>query len=160
NIQYTHPPGSLASERHSMMLLPSRLAVTVLLVGVVPAAFSQDKISYRRDVAPILRRHCTSCHTKADPQGELNMESVKLFIQGGKNGAAIKAGKPDESLAILMVTGIKKPVMPHKQPPLSPAKVLTLRQWISAGAKDDSEGATVVDKIVIPKSYRVAPSVT
>jgi WD40 repeat protein len=143
-----------------MMRLPSRLAVAVLLVGVVPAAFSQDKISYRRDVAPILKRHCTSCHTKADPQGELNMDSVKLFIQGGKNGPAIKPGKPDDSLSIMMVTGVKKPVMPHKQPPLSPAKVLTLRQWISAGAKDDSTGETVVDKVVIPKSYRVAPSVT
>jgi WD40 repeat protein len=143
-----------------MIRLPSRLSAAVLFVGVVPAVFSQEKISYRRDVVPILKRHCTSCHTKADPQGELNMDSVKLFIQGGKNGPAIKPGKPEESLAILMVTGAKKPVMPHKQPPLSPAKVLALRQWIGAGAKDDSTGETVVEKIVIPKSYRIAPSVT
>ncbi len=135
----------------------------LLLLVVVSSAFPQGstaKISYRRDVAPILKRHCTSCHTKSDPQGELNMDSVKLFVQGGKKGQAIQPGKPDESLAIQMVMGIKKPIMPHKQPPLSPAKILTLRQWILAGAKDDSDTTAVVEKVLIPKSYRVAPSVT
>jgi WD40 repeat protein len=121
---------------------------------------SAAKLSYRRDVAPILRRHCTSCHTKNDNQGELNMDTVKLFARGGKRGPAFAPGKPDDSLAVQMVTGIKKPIMPYKLPPLSPAKIHTLRQWILAGAKDDSEPTAVVERVVIPKTYRIAPAVT
>jgi WD40 repeat protein/mono/diheme cytochrome c family protein len=147
----------------------SNAAIVLLLLGFAPPSISQEKpldpasaarISYRRDVAPILKRHCISCHTRNDPQGELNMDTVKLFATGGKKGAALTPGKPDESLAIQMVTGVKKPVMPHKQPPLSTAKIDTLRRWILAGAKDDSEPLTTVERIVIPKSYKSAPAVT
>lgn len=123
-------------------------------------AASAAKISYRRDVAPILKRHCTTCHTQNDPQGELNMDSVALFAKGGKRGAAFIPGKPEESLTIQMLTGAKKPAMPYKQPPLPAAKIHTLKQWILAGARDDSERTATAEKIVIPKAYRVAPAVT
>lgn len=118
------------------------------------------KVSYRRNVAPLLRRHCTSCHTKNDMQGDLSVDTVKLMLRGGRNGPAIKPGKPDESLLVQMLTGAKKPLMPFKQPSLSPAKIHTLRQWVLAGAKDDSGPATVAAKVVIPKAYRYAPPVT
>src|SRR5262245_59770709 len=126
------------------------LAGVVLLLGLAPVTSQEKqalppldakvaaKISYRQDVAPILKRHCTSCHTKTDPQGSLDMDTVKSFAKGGKKGPAFTSGKPDESLAIQMVTGVKKPAMPHKQPPLTTAKIQTLRLWILAGAKDDS----------------------
>src|SRR5262249_4266233 len=87
------------------------------------AADTPPGISYRRDVAPTLKRHCITCHTRNDAQGDLNLDSVKSFSAGGKSGPAFKAGKPDESLVLRMLTGVKKPSMPYKQPPLSPAKV-------------------------------------
>ncbi len=125
-----------------------------------PAKAPTQGVSYRRDVVPILKRHCTTCHTKNDTQGDLNLDTVKSFAAGGKNGPAFRPGKPDKSLVLQMVSGAKKPSMPYKQPPLSPAKLATLRQWILAGAKDDSEPTAVVEQIVIPKTYRVAPAVT
>jgi WD40 repeat protein len=117
-------------------------------------------ISYRRDVAPILKRHCITCHTKNDAQGDLSLDSVKSFAAGGKSGPAFKAGKPEESLVLRMLSGAKRPSMPYKQPPLSPVKVSLLRQWILAGAKDDSDATPVVEHIAIPSTYRVAPAVT
>src|SRR5207249_2507809 len=113
--------------------------ITLLLVGLAPVVSQEKpalppldakaaaKISYRQDVAPILKRHCITCHTKNDAQAGLDMDTVKAFAKGGKKGPAFKAGKPDESLAIQMVTGVKKPAMPHKQPPLTTAKIQTLR---------------------------------
>ena len=101
--------------------------------GDAPAADS-----CRRDVAPILKRHCVGCHTKNEPEGGLSLDTVPDFARGGKNGPAFRPGRPDESLAVQMVTGAKKPVMPHKQPPPSAAKIDVLRRWIAAGAKDDS----------------------
>lgn len=155
-------------------LLFSVSAGILLAFGLISSALPQDaaplppldanvaaKISYRKDVAPILKRHCTTCHTKNDAQADLNMDTVKLFIKGGKKGPSIIPGKPDESLAVQMVTGAKKPMMPHKQPPLPVAKIQTLRLWVLAGAKDDSDPtAATTTPIVIPKSYKVAPAVT
>jgi hypothetical protein len=146
--------------------------ISFLLLALISSALPQDtaplppldaaaaaKISFRRDVAPILKRHCTTCHTKNDAQAELNMDTVALFAKGGKKGPAFIPGKPDDSLAIQMVTGVKKPAMPHKQPPLPSAKIQTLRLWIMAGAKDDSLPTAAAEQIVIPKTYKVAPSV-
>lgn len=116
--------------------------------------------SFRRDVAPLLKRHCTSCHTKNDTQGDLNLDTVALMLRGGKTGPAIKPGKPDESLLIQTLTGAKKPLMPFKQPPLAPAKIQTLRQWVLAGAKDDSTPAVAVTRIVVPRAYKQPPAVT
>lgn len=144
-----------------------------LILGLISSALPQDKdplppldaasaakISYRQDVAPIVKRHCLSCHTKNDAQGGLNMDAVKLFAKGGKKGAGFVPGKPDDSLAIQMVLGVKKPLMPHKQPALPMAKIQTLRLWVLAGAKDDSEPTTATEQIVIPKAYKIAPAVT
>ena len=101
--------------RRCTTLFPASLSL-VLIAAAVAAdpnplppldAAAAAKISFRRDVMPILRRHCTSCHTKNDPQGDLNMDTVAAFLKGGKTGAAFKAGKPDDSLAIHMVTGAR-----------------------------------------------------
>jgi WD40 repeat protein len=133
------------------------LAGVLVLLGSA-ASGAEAEVSYRRDVAPILRRHCWGCHTSKDPQGGLNMDTVAAFAEGGARGPAWKAGKPDDSLVLQMVAGLKKPAMPYKEPPLSDAKVQIIRKWILEGARDDSPKAA--DQVVIPKTYRVAPAVT
>ena len=147
-----------------LLWLPALLLLAVPANSQTPLPpldpLSAGKVSYRKDVAPILRRHCLSCHTKNDMQGGLSMDTVKLFTAGGKKGVAILSGKPDDSLSVQMMTGLKKPAMPHKQPALSLAKSHTIRQWILAGAKDDSEPVTSAGRFSIPKSYRIPPAVT
>src|SRR5262245_50212297 len=100
----------------STLPLPSGLA---LLLTLLPPAGAQEKgpsapepsttVSYRRDVVPILRRHCVSCHTKNEPEGGLSLDTAADFARGGKTGPAFQPGKPDDSLVMLMVTGVKKP---------------------------------------------------
>lgn len=118
-----------------------------------------EKISFRNDVWPILKRHCWGCHSGADPKGGLNVGSVENLLRGGESGSLFAVGKPDESLLIESITG-GEPEMPQKQPPLSVAKIHTLRQWILAGAKDDSIAGDQHPVIKIPETYRFAPAVT
>jgi hypothetical protein len=67
-----------------MLRFPPWTVPAVLLLGFVPPALAQDKaaalpnsgVSYGRDVAPILRRHCVSCHTKNEPEGGLSPDAV------------------------------------------------------------------------------------
>jgi WD40 repeat protein len=118
-----------------------------------------EKISYRADVWPILKRHCWGCHSGGDSKGGLSVDTVAEMLKGGDGGALFEAGKPDESMLLEMITG-DEPEMPQKQPPLSAAKIQILRQWIFAGAKDDSTSGDVERAVHIPETYRFAPAVT
>jgi WD40 repeat protein len=118
-----------------------------------------EKISFRGDVWPIVKRHCWGCHNGAEAKGGLSMDGVAAMIKGGDSGPLFVAGKPDESLLLEMTTG-EAPEMPKKQPPLSAEKIHILRQWIFAGAKDDSKAADDEAIVSIPATYRFAPAVT
>lgn len=136
------------------------------LSSIVPAAElpaldkeAAAKTSFRRDVWPIVKRHCWGCHSGAEPKGGLNMSTVQDMLKGGDSGTALTAGKPDDSLLIESITG-EEPEMPKDKPPLSVAKIQILRHWILAGAKDDSPPGANQAQVNIPEVYKHAPSVT
>ncbi|MEK6235173.1 MAG: hypothetical protein N2C14_10695, partial [Planctomycetales bacterium] len=118
-----------------------------------------DKVSYRKDVRPILKRHCWGCHSGADPKGGLSVDGVADMLKGGDGGPLFVVGAPDKSLLIESVLG-DQPEMPKKQPPLSAAKIHVLRQWVLAGGQDDSLPGDEVFKVHIPDVYQFAPAVT
>jgi WD40 repeat protein len=118
-----------------------------------------EKVGYRQDVWPILKRHCWGCHSSMKPEGGLKLDSVADMRKGGDGGPLFKPGKPDESLLLTMISG-DKPKMPRKQPPLSGAKVQMLRLWILAGARDDSTAEDTRTVVKVPERYRFAPAVT
>jgi WD40 repeat protein len=123
-----------------------------------------EKIGFRHDVWPVLKRHCLACHTGASPKGGLRLDTVADMLKGGESGPLFTPGKPDESLLVQMIAG-ETPEMPKKQPPLKPERITLLRGWVLAGAKDDSTvdptGGTTGEPVPqIPASYQFAPAVT
>jgi mono/diheme cytochrome c family protein len=97
------------------------------------------KVSYHRDVRPILADHCIECHGADEPKGGYRMTSVaELLKSGKKNGPGVIPGKPDESPVVRYVRGELKPQMPKGNPVLSSDALHTIRQWIAAGAPDDT----------------------
>lgn len=118
-----------------------------------------DKISYQKDVWPILKRHCWGCHSAAKPKGRLSLDSVGEMLKGGRGGPLFKPGKPDESLLIKVLTG-PEPTMPQKEPPLGVDKIQVLRHWVLAGARDDSPANKVTIAVKSPETYTFAPAVT
>lgn len=148
----------------SRITLAAALLLSIVCIGdcadlpVLDKA-AAEKISYRGDVWPILKRHCWGCHSGGDPKGGLSVDTVAEMLKGGDGGALFETGKPDESLLLAMISG-DEPEMPPKQPPLSAAKITILRQWILAGAKNDSTPGDVERAVHIPETYRFAPAVT
>ena len=68
-------------------------------------------------------------------------------MKGGKKaGPAIVPGKPDESPLVQYLRGLRKPQMPKGNPALSEEEVHLIRQWIFAGARDDSASVAVEEK--------------
>src|SRR2546422_7073496 len=99
-----------------------------------------DKVSYARQIKPILVDNCLECHSTKDHKGGLDATSVASLLKGGKKAApAIVPGKPDESPLVEYLRGLREPQMPKGNPVLSEEELHLIRLWILAGAKDDSE---------------------
>lgn len=118
-----------------------------------------EELSFRKDIRPILKRHCWGCHSAAKPEGGLILDAMSDMLKGGDSGPLFVPGKPDESALVEMIVG-PAPEMPKKQAPLSVAKIQALRHWILAGAKDDSLVSDSPLAVKIPETYATPPAIT
>lgn len=118
-----------------------------------------DDVLFSRDVHPILRQHCWSCHSGPKAQGGLRFDGERHILRGGESGLLFEPGKPDESTLMDQIVGAK-PAMPPKQAPLAPEKIDLIRRWIAAGGKIDVVPVDPAATVVIPKEYEYAPSIT
>jgi WD40 repeat protein len=121
--------------------LPWWLMAAVAAAGE-PAGSAGDaaKVSYYRQVRPILQANCHGCHQPAKAAGEYQMTSMKALLQGGASGSpAVVPGKPGESYLLEMITPREgKAQMPKGSPALAPGDVEVVRRWIQEGAVDDT----------------------
>jgi WD40 repeat protein len=131
------------------------LAFAAWLVAA-PLVAAEDP-SYVRDVRPILDRSCTSCHQPASKQADLDLTTYGGLRAGGRRGPGFVPGSPDQSLVIQFITATVMPAMPFGQAPLAANEISTIRDWISAGAKDDSPSDTASSE---PALYHQPPVIT
>jgi WD40 repeat protein len=124
-----------------MMMPAIRCLLTLALVGAFSAgARAQEGAAaeFAKDIAPIFNKYCVACHAADARESEFVLDSYDALVKGGKRGAAISPGNPDQSRLIRMLTGEAKPVMPpddgESERP-KPAEIELLKQWIAAGAK-------------------------
>ncbi len=123
--------------------------------ATLPATAAEP--SFFRDIRPILQKSCTGCHQPAMKSSGLDLTSFDTFRAGGQKGPSYIAGKPDDSLSVKYLTGDMKPSMPLGQPALPPDQVALFRDWILAGAKDDSPA---MESRTGPAIYRLPPVLT
>jgi hypothetical protein len=117
---------------------PWGTAALALLLGISVRAEGADDgpaVEFARDVRPILREHCLSCHSAAKRKGQLRLDARSAAFKGGQNGKAILPGKSGESpLYKLLVDADDDARMPQKAPRLPAEKIEILRRWIDQGA--------------------------
>lgn len=125
------------------------LLLPVCIGAVVPggAGSKGDSVSYKEDVAPLLKKYCMPCHAEENYNpSELALDSHELLMKGGKHGDAVKPGEPEESILVQKLTqhppfGERMPLHSKRRksttPPvyLSDEEVQILSKWISQGAK-------------------------
>ena len=56
------------------------------------------------EVRSILAHNCYSCHSATKSKGELRLDKKDLIFKGGKHGAILKAGHPDDSEMIRRIS--------------------------------------------------------
>ncbi|MCH2124154.1 MAG: PSD1 and planctomycete cytochrome C domain-containing protein [Pirellulaceae bacterium] len=107
----------------------------VLLFTQLPLIAQADPLSdqFEAEVRPVLVEHCFECHTTA-AKGGLRLDSRRGLLDGGQSGAAIKPGKPAQSLLLRALTH-QDPDL--KMPPggvLEDHEVDAIASWIKLGA--------------------------
>jgi hypothetical protein len=105
------------------------------LLLLPPASLPAATPDFERAIAPILLRRCVECHAGPDASGKLDLTTSQGLRAGGKHGAPVVPGKPNDSLLIQRVAGGEMP--PKKQgkaQPLPADERTRLSDWIAAGA--------------------------
>ena len=106
------------------------------LVGLlVSASLGAAPIDFAHEVVPILRKHCSECHTGDKKKGGLSMNTRASLLEGGENGAVVSLVQAQKSKLLEAVVSADPDIrMPPKGDRLSPAEVATLRAWVEQGA--------------------------
>ncbi len=131
-------------------------------------AVAPAKVSFYKDIRPVLQENCQGCHQPAKRGGEYVMAPLAAFLKGGESGSpAIVPGKPAESNLIAMISPTKgkdgqlKTEMPKEKPPLPAAKIELIARWIGEGAIDDTPAsAAAVFDADHPPVYHGLPVLT
>ena len=100
------------------------------------------KISYARDIAPILRENCNACHNAETKSGGLRTDSYEDLMKGGQSGPAVMRGKSGSSRLVLMLEGKIKPKMPLGGE-LKASEIAAIAAWIDAGAEPSEPEAPI-----------------
>jgi hypothetical protein len=122
---------------HCRLFTPGLVAVvavaTVAAAPKLPPP-SRDKVDFRRDVYPILKRHCFACHKGETPSSGHRLD-VRAELLGETNGKPlVKPNNSAESLLIHLVAGADpKKIMPARGERLTDAQIGILRAWIDQG---------------------------
>ena len=107
-----------------------------LLVGLlVAASLGAAPVDFAHEVVPILRKHCSECHTGDKKKGGFSMNTRASLLEGGENGAVVSLVQAQKSKLLEAVVSADPDIrMPPKGDRLSPAEVATLRTWVEQGA--------------------------
>ena len=68
------------------MLLQILLSLSIALLAIFTPGFSQDSISYERDIRPLMAKKCFECHNTNSPKGGVNLDNYKEQARVIKDG--------------------------------------------------------------------------
>ena len=87
------------------------------------------KALFARDVQPILKAHCVTCHAGTAPAAGLDLSDPKALM------AAVAKGDPGHSEIVRRIQGLDgKPRMPKGFKPLTDAQIQAVKDWVAEGA--------------------------
>jgi len=120
------------------------LSLALLLLAFAPAALAADaaaggkKLTYQDDVLPIFRNACLNCHNPDKKKADLDLSTHAGVMTGGGDGKVVVPGDPGGSKLYRTMTRAEEPFMPMKADKLPEAQLNVIRDWIAAGAPENS----------------------
>lgn len=123
---------------------PARLAM---------AADAAAPVSFSRDIAPVLLKHCQACHGAPEPKGGYQVSNYGLVMKPGESESpAVEPGKPEDSALYTLVHSDDADTrMPKEADPLAPAQIELIKRWIAEGGKYDGTDPAAPLASIVPK---------
>ena len=146
--------------------MASLLVCAAMVMAAGTAAARGDEgpapVSFSKDVAPILLKHCQACHGPPEPKGGFQVTTFESFMKPGESEAAsVTAGKLDESEVFNLITLDDADLrMPKEADPLSAEQVELIKRWITEGAKYDGADPHATLASIVPKTTQPDPPET
>lgn len=134
--------------------------LTLALSAVTPAP-ADARVSFSREIAPIVQKRCVGCHGERVNPGGYRAHTFRSLMRAGVSGKApVVGGKPEQSrLFQLLVTKSAAARMPKKDDPLTPAQIALFRRWIAEGAKfDGADPGASLGSLSGPRQHPAAPA--
>ncbi len=136
----------------------------LLLTFALATTIHAQTVDYTKQIVPLWDTYCVDCHSADDADGEFALDTFAALMKGGEEGAAIVAGKAEESLLVKFLEGRsgrggKNEFMPPgKREKLKAEEIALIKAWINAGAKGPlvAEAKPMPKEIITPK---IAPTV-
>lgn len=121
------------------LIVRQLLVVCACWVGLTSSVHlvADDGVDYLKQIKPILRERCFSCHGALKQEAELRLDTAELMIRGGDSGAAIT---PNDPAASLLLQRVSAGDIDERMPPEGEGEKLTdqqlqlIRDWIIQGA--------------------------
>ncbi|MCA9192885.1 MAG: DUF1553 domain-containing protein [Planctomycetales bacterium] len=104
---------------------------------------------YRKEIAPLIERHCTACHGSDSQEGELRLDSLAGFQKGGKSGQPVIPFQPSESLFLAALRYEDESLQMPPEAKLKDDEIRLFEKWIADGAPH-SEGRIELAPIAPP----------
>lgn len=113
------------------------VAATVVHAGNAPAATPGDKVSFTREVKPLLARRCFACHGPETGEAGLHLDRRETALAELDSGLhAVVPGDTENSELLTRVSEADESLrMPPEGKPLSQEQIDLLRRWIQEGAE-------------------------
>ncbi len=114
------------------MLRFTLVLVALAFSGMVHA----EKIDFKRQVEPILEKHCQGCHGPKKQKSGLRLDLRESLLEGGDSGlAAVVPGNPEKSFLVEVIQHLNEDVvMPPDEDKLPEKEINTIVKWIQEGA--------------------------
>ena len=124
----------------------------IFLLSFYALLSSAGGVSFSREVAPILQRHCVACHKEGKAKGKYRLDTYEQLRK------ELEPGDLESELLFRITTEDEEERMPAEADPLAGTEIAVIRKWIAEGAKYDGEDPEALLSAIIPvKDHPVAP---
>jgi uncharacterized membrane protein len=119
------------------------LSVAAVVLAIATGCERAPTVSYSKDVAPILEKHCKSCHVQGQSGyvvSGFDLTGYDSLMKGTQYGPVVLPGDALTSVLVMLIEGRADPSlkMPHGDAaPLTPEQIQTIRRWVEQGAKNN-----------------------
>ncbi len=127
-----------------------------ILAWISTYAWSDDKVSFNRDVRPILSDKCYFCH---GPDAKERAADLRLDEEASAKENAIVEGSPEQSELIKRILSDdpeSRMPPPNSKLSLTAAEKETLNKWVQQGAEYSQHWAFVAPQNIAPPTIKQA----